>query len=354
MLRRTKEIALWIGAILGSLTLLWTAVMFAFGLTPLVFTSGSMSPEIKAGDLAFSRTVDAGQINVGDVISLENAAGVRITHRVVDIDTANGDAVLTMKGDANKAVDAEAYNVTAAERVEFSVPKAGYVVNWASSPTGMFLGGMFVTVLLFIAFVPTARDGEERPPVARSDDQIKTSKPGHRRKGIVLTVAGVAVVSVAAVGALLVRVEPTSASFTDVGTMNTSAIASSAAPPRPTSMSCTTSGNWLSGYQATFTWPAYTDSTGRRVGYRVQIADNASWNNATNVTILPTGASSYSFTANSSIGGWFSATTYYVRVQAAYVDGNNAFTWFAVDHRAWTATRTVVVNWFECASNLTP
>lgn len=349
MLRRTKEIALWTGAVLGSLTLLWTAVMFAFGLTPLVFTSGSMSPEIKAGDLAFSRTVDAGQINVGDVISLENAAGVRITHRVVDIDTVNGDAVLTMKGDANKAVDAEAYNVTAAERVEFSVPKAGYLVSWASSPTGMFLGGMFVMVLLFIAFVPMARDGEERPPVARSDDRIKTSKPGHRRKGIVLTVAGVAVVSVAAVGALLVRVEPTSASFTDVGTMNTSAIASSAAPPRPASMSCSNSGL----AEAILTWPAYTDPAGHRVGYRVQIADNSSWSNVTTLTVLPTGASSYSFTANSSLGGWFSSTTYYIRVQAAYVDVSNNLTWNSADHRAWTVTRNILFNTYRCGSNLT-
>ncbi|MET1132442.1 MAG: signal peptidase I, partial [Aeromicrobium sp.] len=142
MRRILRETILWIGAALGTLCLVWTAVMFAFGLTPLVFTSGSMSPAIGAGDLAFARTVAGSELAEGDVVSVVNDRGIRITHRVTHIDPQDdGGAVLQLKGDANASPDEQAYNVDEVERVVFSVPKAGYVISAVGSPFGMFVVG---------------------------------------------------------------------------------------------------------------------------------------------------------------------------------------------------------------------
>jgi hypothetical protein len=45
-----------------------------FGVTPLVFTSGSMSPSIETGALGFARTVDADDHAVGDDVSVTNTS----------------------------------------------------------------------------------------------------------------------------------------------------------------------------------------------------------------------------------------------------------------------------------------
>lgn len=154
---RVRETVLWLGAALGTICLAWTAFVLAFGLTPLVFTSGSMSPAIEAGDLAFARTVEAKQIAVGDIVSVVSAEDVRITHRVVKVEHAGDSAVLELKGDANHVADADPYTVTSVERTWFVVPKAGYVIDAASSPVGMFGGGLLVAVVLMLAFGPRSK-----------------------------------------------------------------------------------------------------------------------------------------------------------------------------------------------------
>lgn len=236
MKRRLRETVLWVGAVLGALCLAWTAVMFAFGLTPLVFTSGSMSPAIEAGDLAFARTIDADQIAVGDVVSVENSKGVRVTHRVVTVDRTDDGAVLSLRGDANATPDAEAYNVTSVERVSFSVPKAGYVVEFVGSPFGMFLGGILVAGTLFLAF------GRGQEPTS----------PGHRETGAArVTTAGIAVVALGLAGATS-AVQPTQAAFTDTGTMTAAPAASSV--PSQANPSCTNNTVLLGNDTVTLRW----------------------------------------------------------------------------------------------------
>lgn len=146
------------GAALGVMCLLWALVVAVFGLVPLVFTSDSMSPQISAGDLAFAKSVPARDLAVGDVVSVENSRGVRITHRIVTIEDAEQGAALTLQGDANENPDDETYLVASADRVLFSVPKAGYVVSAVSSPWGMFAGGIIVAVVLVMAFRPRVHE----------------------------------------------------------------------------------------------------------------------------------------------------------------------------------------------------
>ncbi|WP_072691600.1 signal peptidase I, partial [Rhodococcus marinonascens] len=157
-----RDIALNVGAIAGLVCVLAASASFFFGIKPLVFRSGSMSPDITTGSLALSRAVPASDLAVGDVVSVLNPQGTRITHRVKEIVSSNANSsVLILKGDANKDADLSPYTVSEADRVFFSVPSLGYVVAWLSSPVAIFLGGAFVGSLMVVAFRPAARKDDD-------------------------------------------------------------------------------------------------------------------------------------------------------------------------------------------------
>ncbi len=102
---RGKEIALNVAAVAGLICIIATLASLIFGIKPLVFRSGSMEPAISTGALALAKTVPATELAVGDVISVDNDQGVRITHRVVELESAGADTVLaTLKGDANNVL----------------------------------------------------------------------------------------------------------------------------------------------------------------------------------------------------------------------------------------------------------
>jgi len=84
---------------------------------PALFRPGSLSPAIGTGALAGSRTVDAEEIRVGDVVTVNGGSGVRVTHRVQSVRYADGQASLVLKGDANNVPDDRVYVVSAADRV---------------------------------------------------------------------------------------------------------------------------------------------------------------------------------------------------------------------------------------------
>ncbi len=172
--RGAREVFLTFGALLGVLCIVATIAGVAFGVKPLVFRSGSMSPAIHTGDLAVSRTVDASSLKTGDIVSVVNSEGNRVTHRLVNI-ASQGDArQLTLKGDDNRVADTEVYTVTKAERVLFDIPKAGYVVNAAASPYGIFALGVYVTAMLLLVF------RRKRP---EDDSDGDAPSPSRRRQG---------------------------------------------------------------------------------------------------------------------------------------------------------------------------
>lgn len=105
--RVLREIALTAGAALGLLCIIAAAAAMFLGITPLIVRSGSMEPTIPTGALAIAKDVAATDIKPGDVISVDDPQGSRITHRVVSIDSTAGEAVaLTLQGDANNVPDA--------------------------------------------------------------------------------------------------------------------------------------------------------------------------------------------------------------------------------------------------------
>ncbi|NKZ93373.1 signal peptidase I, partial [Rhodococcus hoagii] len=151
-MRRVIRIALWVGAVVGSLCIVAAVAALAFGIKPLIFRSGSMEPEIGTGALALSRTVAASDLHPGDIACVEDQTGQRITHRVVAVDAVVGDtATLRLKGDANADEDVQRYHVETAAKVLFHVEKLGYAVVWLSSPPAVFAGGILVGLLVAVA-----------------------------------------------------------------------------------------------------------------------------------------------------------------------------------------------------------
>lgn len=153
--QRWGGIALTVGAVLGTLCLVATTVSLIFGIRPVIFETGSMAPAIDTGSLGLSRTVPVPGIRPGDVVGVVRDDGVRVTHRVVSIDSVTGNsASLTLRGDANVADDPQTYVVTTVDQVLGTVPILGYVVVWLKNPYTMALQGLAVVFLLAVAFAP--------------------------------------------------------------------------------------------------------------------------------------------------------------------------------------------------------
>lgn len=145
----SQEILLTLGAILGVICILAALAAVFFGVTPLIFRSGSMSPEIHTGALALAQEVPASEIRVADVISAINPQGTRVTHRVIAVSPhADGTVALTMLGDANEVANPEPYVVTKADRVIWHLDGLGFVVQEIQKPPYVFAMGLLAGALL--------------------------------------------------------------------------------------------------------------------------------------------------------------------------------------------------------------
>lgn len=243
-----REIALTIGAVAGLFCVLVALAAVIFGITPLVFRSGSMSPAIETGALAISTTTPATEIEVGDVVNVTNASGDGITHRVVDIGAVGTDSVqIVLQGDANTEADAETYIVDEVGRVVFSVPKLGYAVTWLSGPAAVFLGGVFVGVLIMIAWRPG--DKSDRDKGDRDGDD-----PTGPRRGASLT-AVLAIGTVAVLG-LAGTNTPTLAAWNDTAAATSGTFTTGLPPvPVPGDPTCVDHGGTLfAGAYVTMSW----------------------------------------------------------------------------------------------------
>ncbi|MDR7086719.1 signal peptidase I [Aeromicrobium panaciterrae] len=275
--RGAREVFLTFGALLGVLCIIATIAGVAFGVKPLVFRSGSMSPAIHTGDLAVSRTVNASDLKVGDIVSVVNAEGNRVTHRLVNIARQGDERQLTLKGDDNKVADAEVYTVKKAERVLFDIPKAGYVVNAAASPVGVFVLGAYVTMMLLLVFRrrgPTDGDGPSPEPRRKGGARKADKKGAQVTPRMIATTAFAAAIAVATPAA--------AAPWTDDvviggGTYTAYTVT------KPAITSCTVTGGALSQKTATIVWtevssPYALDYTATIVetGQTMTVTDNGS------------------------------------------------------------------------------
>ncbi|MCL5788353.1 MAG: signal peptidase I [Candidatus Marsarchaeota archaeon] len=134
-------------------------------------TSGSMTPQIKQGDLIVVQGVNTSRLGVGDIIVYCSTdpylSDCKIVHRIVEVVRQNGEVVgFITKGDNNLENDALAgfEPVTGIPpsrvigKVVFVLPLLGWVVILVKTPEGLAL----VISLLILYFVVDALRASSR------------------------------------------------------------------------------------------------------------------------------------------------------------------------------------------------
>jgi signal peptidase len=123
------------------------AGLFVVSLLPIpgniqikVVKSGSMEPAIHTG--AIVAVIPSANYSVGDVITFGEDTGKKIptTHRIIAMQGEGSATIYTTQGDANE--DPDAQPVTRSEvigKVLFTIPAAGYVLDFARKPLGFTL-----------------------------------------------------------------------------------------------------------------------------------------------------------------------------------------------------------------------
>lgn len=153
-----------IAAVGGVICIVLVILAYCFNITLIMFKTGSMSPTIPTGSLALVREVPASDIAIGDVVTVDRAGKLPVTHRVTSV-SADGEGAartVTLKGDANLSEDPEPYVVSTVRIVLASVPGLAYVVIWFSNPWVLAGLTLSCSVLVMWAFWP--RGERKRPP----------------------------------------------------------------------------------------------------------------------------------------------------------------------------------------------
>lgn len=129
------DVLLWIAAVSGLVSIGLVIASFGFGISLIMFKTGSMSPAIPAGSLAIEREIQASEIHVGDVMTIDRQNQLPISHRVTSVSPDQGEfRAITMRGDANSIDDPIVYVVDHGRIVLFSAPGLSGVVVWLSHP----------------------------------------------------------------------------------------------------------------------------------------------------------------------------------------------------------------------------
>lgn len=152
VLARTAGGVVTAGAVLGLACLVVLAVCWLTGMRTLLVVSGSMAPGMPTGSLAVTRPVAAPDVHRGQVVSVDQAGGTRITHRVVGVARRDGAVVLTTRGDANQVADPTPRVLATDADVDVvwaSVPRLGYATTALRTPWVMAAGGLLVVLALW-------------------------------------------------------------------------------------------------------------------------------------------------------------------------------------------------------------
>jgi signal peptidase len=119
--------------------LIAAVVLPAFaGWRSLTVMSGSMEPTIGTGDVIVTRPIAPLSARVGDVVTFHDPArdGRLVTHRVRRIQVTGKSVQFETKGDANNSPEQWAVPVGGRiGRVEYHMPRFGYLLHWVSSPS---------------------------------------------------------------------------------------------------------------------------------------------------------------------------------------------------------------------------
>ncbi len=164
------EVALTAAALGGLVCIVLVVLALAFGLTLIMFKTGSMAPTIPAGSLALVHDIPAGDVRVGDVVTLSRPNKLPVTHRVTSVTPLSAETYsITMRGDANLADDATPYVVDRARIVVASTPGLANVVVLVSQPFVMAGLSVAAGALVAWAFWPREKRRSKHGPLEATD-----------------------------------------------------------------------------------------------------------------------------------------------------------------------------------------
>ncbi|MDF2581156.1 signal peptidase I [Microbacterium arborescens] len=158
-LDRLRDVVITLVGVVGIATIAWLLAAWIWGLSIVVFVTGSMSPTMPVGTAAVSQLTPAAELRVGDVVTVPRPdTGQPVTHRIVAIDevaAAPEERELTLRGDDNGFADSQTYLVDQAPRVLVAVPVLGSVVLWAQTPIVMIAASILIALAIAWALWPT-------------------------------------------------------------------------------------------------------------------------------------------------------------------------------------------------------
>ncbi len=139
----------------GAVCIVLVGLAFFFHISLILFQTGSMTPTIPAGSVALVQEIPASEVRLGDVVTVDRAGELPITHRVIEIEpAAHGQVRLTLRGDANPSPDPAPYLVSHVRRVIASVPGLARVIVFVSNRWMMVAITLLVSSLVTWAFWP--------------------------------------------------------------------------------------------------------------------------------------------------------------------------------------------------------
>lgn len=117
----------------------------------LAVLSGSMEPTIHTGSVVLVKP--ASNYHIGDIITFGEISKTQTptTHRISEIRLQAGQPRFITKGDANNAPDLKEVSMSEVKgKVLFSIPYAGFVVNFAKQPIGFLLIIIIPAIVIII------------------------------------------------------------------------------------------------------------------------------------------------------------------------------------------------------------
>jgi signal peptidase I len=170
----------WLCSLTAGATLLVPAIPALLGYRTLVVMSGSMGPEIRAGDALLVRADSPGDVAVGDVITFQPFGAHQLkTHRVVALEHVHGHLFFQTKGDANPAPDPDLADSDALiGTTRMHLPAVGRLLVLATSPLGrLMLLGLPALLLALQQVVALRRMRRGSPSSARESASARSIAP---------------------------------------------------------------------------------------------------------------------------------------------------------------------------------
>ncbi|MFD3447453.1 signal peptidase I SipW [Microbacteriaceae bacterium 4G12] len=142
-----------------------------FGYQLKTVLSGSMEPVFHTGSIvAIKPTTPGQQYKKGDVITFKLKDETVVTHRIIEVQQANGKVSYKTQGDSNKTADVDpvlSENVIGQYK-GFTIPYVGYLLNYANSKAGaallLIVPGVILLLYSFYSIFTSLRqiDGSKK------------------------------------------------------------------------------------------------------------------------------------------------------------------------------------------------